>query len=168
MSLACAGLPVDKVGAIIPVQDVHDQGQGRLLKHLQLARVRPKDRSEDKIVLSGLFGSNVEREHLRLVWSEPDAAGSVLVLLVQILVRSVKVCVSFVRALTLQIFDRLNRLNVLELFIPEDRPHSDVHLHTLVDWATARCGELVLRLQHLKRVLILGHWHSTVRLLLPS
>ena len=146
MSLTGASLPVDKVSSIIPVQDVHYQGQGRLLKHLQLARVWPKDRSEDKIVLSSFFGSNVEREHLRLVWSEPDAAGSVLVLLVQILVRSVKVCVSFVRALTLQIFDRLNRLNVLEMFILKNWPHSNVHLHSLVDWATARCGELVLRL----------------------
>ena len=137
MSLACTSLTVDKEGAIVPVQDVHDQGQGCLLKHFELTRIRPKDRSKDKIVLSRLFGSNVEREHLRLVWSEPDAASSILVILVQILVRSVKVCVSFVRALTLQIFYRLNRLNVLKLFIPENWPHSDVHLHSLVDWATA-------------------------------
>ena len=63
-----------------------------------------------------------------------------------ILVRSVKVCVSFVRALALQIFDRLNRLHVLELLIAKNWPHSDVYLHSLVDWTTARRGKLVLRL----------------------
>ena len=61
-----------------------------------------------------------------------------------ILVRSVKVCINFVRALALQIFDRLNRLHVLELFVAKNWPHSDVYLHSLVDWATARRGKLVL------------------------
>ena len=170
--LARTSLPIDEVRAIVAIQHVHDKRQGRLLKHLQLRRVRSKDWPEHKIVLSCLFRSNVEGEHLALVGCEFDTSDAIRVVLLTLWVGTIIAIEEGVRLIwtqALEVFEGLDGLQVLYQLIVKNGPHSDVNLNSFIDCAMLMVVDwdrlLILLLERLERVLVFGHGHGAVGLL---